>query len=222
VSAAASRFRAIRNAPTAAIVELVRPYVEGGDWDRPHRLLAICWDGTKAWIDQDSQAPLSMNPDRLGMFISRRAEMAYERHRATATEGAAPTLYAAAFVMESFSVAELGPDASQWENARMQRDRRERRYHEREDAVERRTAWVVDIDRRLHCLDVSADQPGEPMRSYTIQADGTADGDIRRLSGSVIRSVLGAALAWGVLLHGDPMAPQQAADGNVVQLGKRA
>jgi hypothetical protein len=216
------RFRNIRNAPADAIRDVVRPYVEGDDWDRPHHLLVICWDGEKAWIDQDSQAPLTMHPDRIDLFIRSRSQHAFERHLAAAEQGAAPTLYAVAYVLESHLVHDLGPDASEWEQARLLRDRRERRFHERDDAVECRTAWAADIDGRLHCLALRADRPDE-IACQTLNADGSGDGDIAAVTGHVVLWARAAAITNGILLHGDPMpTPGQPSAGAVVPLRSTA
>jgi hypothetical protein len=180
-----SRFRAARNAPADVILDVMQPYVAGDDWDRPHRLLAICWDGQKAWVDQESLAPLSMHPNRIGLFIMRRSEKAFERHKAVAEEGAVPTLYAVAFVSEGHSVADVGPDADRWERARMRRDRR---------------AWAADIDGRTYCLALRADRPHDPMTRYTIEVD-----DDVRATGPVVEWVRAAAVGFGVLLRGDSL-----------------
>jgi hypothetical protein len=199
-----SRFRGNRDAPPEVLFEVVRPYVVGDDWDRPHRFLVICWDGTRCWVEQESLAMVH-RPEKMKLVINRRAYEAFDRHRNAMLAGKPPTLYAVALVMEGHGVRGREPGASQWERARLRRDREQRRFREREDAVELRAAWIADIDGRQHHAGVRSDRPDGSMVCFTIDRDGENDVGVEGVGGLVASALWAAATANAHLLYGEPV-----------------
>lgn len=128
-------------APADELAAITRGLITRHDtWDSLHQLLTITWDGSKVDVHTATMIDPRIHPTLYPDLIAK-----------TATRAAVDCgdiAFALALQIEAYSVTPpIAPSRKQ--AARFARDQRERRFHERPDAVEMAMAFCVDVTGRF-------------------------------------------------------------------------
>ncbi|MEV8636889.1 hypothetical protein AB0395_35135 [Streptosporangium sp. NPDC051023] len=218
-----------RNAPPGHIeremTRLIRSREHEGEpvWDLPHGLVAVHWDGQRMWAGEKHIIPLSVLPDAIPEKLMRLAGQETEPQRDMIEAGQQPTLYAFMLVSESHKVLHDPRTATEFDAVRMRRDRVERRFRERADAIETCDVMAADIDRRFWMAERRRDLPRRISRRFWPGPDAgciSKDKDYvgaQFPGGQFVRTVVGLAMTTAVMLHGDRL-PSPAGSGAVIPL----
>jgi hypothetical protein len=215
----ANRFGPPRGAPASKLGDALEGLILGHTWDTPHRLMAFSWDGTHIRMCGNKDIPYTFNPDHLGVLIQETAAHWTERELARIVNGHQPRLYAVALLIEVHDVIAATADDTPWEQARYQRDRRERRFHQRDDAVEKRAIHAADIDGRFYCLTLTRGRPGLDQHVWNRPINQQPDpADQPEPQGAVPIYVRAVAATIAHLVWKDPLPVAPGTPGNVASL----
>lgn len=175
--------------PKDAFAAAARSLVaDHGDWDQPHRLVSLVWDGHRLNLGTVAIITPDVSPDLYARVI---AEFA-EKETAALDRGG---LYGYALQIEGYAVVEPTTGATSAERRQFDSDRFNRRLNTRPDAVEQAMAYAADIHGRAWSATVRRDEPG-------IQETFHRPGEI---GGRFITSLLAAAYATGHVRYGLPI-----------------
>ncbi|GIH69475.1 hypothetical protein [Sphaerimonospora thailandensis] len=121
----------------------VRQALDAHEWDTLHEFRTLHWDGEQITTGTLAAIDPSVHPTDYPALMVKVARTAVEQQQEVST------LHAFLLLFEAHAVMAPSDDASDDEQARFQRDRLERRFYQREDAVELATAYCADIHGRL-------------------------------------------------------------------------
>lgn len=222
-----------RNAPPGHIeremTRLLRSRELNGvpQWDLPHGVVTVHWDGRRMWSDEPHVITLSTHPDEIPKRLMQIGQETTEAQFELVERGQSPTLYAFMVVMETHKVVHNPRTASEYDAARMRRDRIQRRFHERPDAIETCDVMAADIDGRFWLADRARHEPRRIQRRFWPGRDvGCVTKDKQWAgaqwpTGQLARMVAAVATVAAVMLHGDRMPSPidlAAGDGGVIPL----
>ncbi len=177
-------------------------------WDLPHYLVPLHWDGRKMNAGPGHCISPAEHPDNYPLLLSGLAEEDAREQAASAAAGGTPTLYGYMLVVEAHGV-EHGPGGSELEERRFQRDRVERRFHQRPDAEEECMVLAADIDGRFWQARRKRSEPRRIVRTFwpgigevAVSKDPSFAG-VAFPSGGFPRLLVALVKVAGVVLHGD-------------------
>ncbi len=188
-------------------------------WDLPSQLAMLYWDGYKMTMGEPHVVPLNVAPaDIPTVLISAAREWTFEYlQRGPSAQPTAfgdacgPVPYGFVFVYEAFGVL-YDPDTDDtFERHRLNRDRRERRFHERPDAMESCQAMAVDVDLRFWKVVIDRAAPRSPRWVYwpSLDAGGQTKCPhhvgVRVPGGAFPKTLIAMAAATAHFLYGDPL-----------------
>lgn len=129
--------------PRSAFAGYARQVLEDhGEWDSPHKFLALHWDGGKLTCGIYVCIMTDIHPDQYPALMLKTAQESLVKCPESPP-------YGYLLQCEAFSVTEPGPDASEEERRQYESDRAGRTFHERPDAVESAVVYCADIHGRL-------------------------------------------------------------------------
>ncbi|GIH91984.1 hypothetical protein ACFFMN_33750 [Planobispora siamensis] len=160
------------------------------DWDIPHEFHTLHWDGERLRTGTltmiDPSVPPSAYPHLMASTSGKEA--------AEQCKAGERTLYGYALIVEAHSVKEPA-DPSPEEAARFTRDRIERRFHERPDAVEIAGVHLVDIHDRMWVA-TRERASGKVEHHFYPDKDGAPGGPL--IAGLRMAAYATASIVWGI------------------------
>lgn len=192
-------------------------------WDLPHYLVPVHWDGRKLWTGSAHEIPHDVHPKDHPNLYARLSGEDAEPQAAMVREGRAATLYGYMLVAEMFGISVDLDVATQLDRRRYQRDTAERRYHERPDAQESCMVMAADIDGRFWRATRYRSEPKRLLREFWQGPDALCiTKDARRKGarfpeGASTLILTRIATALAVVLYGDRRG-QSAGGADVVPL----
>ncbi|MEV8636552.1 hypothetical protein AB0395_33385 [Streptosporangium sp. NPDC051023] len=163
-------------------------------WDSLHEFRTLHWDGEQLTTGTLAAIAPSVPPDAYPGLMTDVAKGEILKQQ----EKSEHTLHAFSLMFEAHAVMHDSAQATAEENARFQRDRLERRFHQREDAVEVLGVYLVDIHGRLWTGTKRRDT-GKVEQHYYPDPARTPIG------GSFIHGLRAVAANTRATLHGLPM-----------------
>jgi hypothetical protein len=161
------------------------------EWDSPHSFETLHWDGTTLRTMTYACIMTDIKPADYPAYMTALAKEELEKHPDDPA-------YGYLIQAEGYRVTEPGPEASAEEREQFQRDRRERNFHKRADAVETCSVWAADIHGRLWFAEKARDRDGVRERFWRPGVSASAPG------GPWIDALLAVATTTGILCHGMP------------------
>lgn len=125
--------------------EVARQLAEHTEWDSLHEFRTLHWDGERLTIGTLAAIVPSVPPNAYPGLMTDVAKGEVLKQQ----EKGEHTLCAFSLLFEAHAVMHDPDKATAEENARYLRDRLERRFHQREDAVEILGVYLVDVHGRL-------------------------------------------------------------------------
>jgi hypothetical protein len=163
-------------------------------WDAPPQFISLHWDGEKVtW--GDVAVIVGFHPDAYPALLTKKAGDAVLEQRQRGEQ----TLYAFAVISEGHSVLSPPPGASTEARRQYERDRRNRTFHERPDAVENVFVFCADIHGRVWSATEVRDAPGVINEAFYPPARTE-----KALGGQLVNAIRAVAVATGAMLHGLP------------------
>ena len=178
--------------PKSAFAAAARGLLELHDWDTPPWFAELHWDGRV--ITFGVNVLLGFHPDQYPAVLIHRSKEAVEKQ----LEKNQRTLYGFAIMSEGYSVVSL-PDASEEERRRFRRDRANRTFHQRPDAVENVFVYCADIYGQVWSATEARNVPEAIGEDYF-----PADRADVIVGGQLVTSLRAVAIAAGHFVHGLP------------------
>lgn len=126
-------------------------------WDGPHQFVSVTWDGVRLQPGTIAIIDPSIHPDAYPPLM---ASLAEDMLKDTSD----PVVAFALQIEAHLVIAPTAPTPQQ--AAEFARDRRERRFHQRPDAVEIATVYCVDVTGRTWTAQKRRDQPGGAVEEH--------------------------------------------------------
>ncbi|MEU1736490.1 hypothetical protein [Streptosporangium sp. NPDC020145] len=180
--------------PSVFAAEVARQVAEHTEWDALHEFRTLHWDGEQLTIGTLAAIVPSVPPNAYPGLMTDVVEGETRKQQ----EKGESTLCAFSLRFEAHAVMHDPDKATAEENARYLRDRVERCFHQRPDAVEILGVYLVDIHGRLWAGSKRRDT-GKVEQHYYPDPARTPIG------GSFIHGLREVAATTRATLHGLPM-----------------
>ncbi|GAA3078035.1 hypothetical protein [Streptosporangium carneum] len=180
--------------PSVFAAEVARQIDAHTAWDSLHEFRTLHWDGERLTTGTLAAIAPNVPPDAYPDLMAGVAQKEILKQQ----EQGKHTLYAFSLLFEAHAVMHDSAQATAEENARFQRDRLERRFHQREDAVEVLGIYLVDVHGRLWTGTKRRDT-GKVEQHYYPDPARTPIG------GGFIQGLRTVAAVTRATLHGLPM-----------------
>lgn len=157
------------------------------EWDAAHAFITFRWDGAKLSAGTYACIMPDIEPDDYPQLM---AGLALEELQKDPGDPA----YAYLLQTEGYGVKPPGPDATDKERLQYRADRRQRRFHQRPDAVEIATAILADVHGRLWQASHTRSDPGVIAEKFYEPGDYPG--------GQLTIGLLAVARATGFIAYG--------------------
>lgn len=170
-------------------------------WDSPPAVADIRWDGTRARLRTWCMIASDIHPGQYPKIINSRA---YDSLRSTPKK----LPHALMIQVEAHTVTEPGTDATREERAAYQRDRVNRTFYQRPDAVEKAAVFIADIRGRLWLAEKIRGRDGIAEWYWEMDAEDFPGGPVPVTLQSAALAI--GALGWGlsVTINGKPYSAE--------------